>query len=537
MATNVTQRGVTFAFSADKTVGQYCNGDWWVVGPVTITSITPASAVTSGTFNGGVATYSNRVTNGTQVNPGNRLDTSAGTTADNDFGADGDQGFDGLPSAVISGTTLSNPAPYRASLNVDPGKTGTSLTVSEGSVVKTISDATPATTGRASISDMVVLTVVTSAPAAGSFRPAPALASKASPFTEAMLDYGVLPNFAVPGSAPSLATVADYVARPYQVGLTNNTASRNISPSNNHPEYGRDRAVLLGDVALRLCCTATSAAKRDAMVGMVQLGLDVCGRVSEGGIFYDLGGGDQGFKFPAILAALALNNAGLKTLAGQAKTFSDDRQCFYVSQDDVDLARYTADGRTRDAYTVGMIGTPEWGEQHMRQPNRDGSNLDAFYRDIVFSSAFPGVLAGRYLTGGKALWNDAATMDYYERGYGLFGGSFGSTNQINAFAHDMRAANGADLASGGLTFAGGAMTFAGTWTPTVGKTMTLTAGSMAMSGTWTARAGALGFSGGQMAHSGTWTLAAAQPLPSAFTGARRYKCTAIRRILKLKVST
>ena len=36
-ATSVSQFGVTWSFSQDRPVGQFANGDWWVVGPVTIT--------------------------------------------------------------------------------------------------------------------------------------------------------------------------------------------------------------------------------------------------------------------------------------------------------------------------------------------------------------------------------------------------------------------------------------------------------------------------------------------------------------------
>ena len=40
-ASSVTRHGVTWTFDNDYTTGQYANGDWWVVGPVVITQITP----------------------------------------------------------------------------------------------------------------------------------------------------------------------------------------------------------------------------------------------------------------------------------------------------------------------------------------------------------------------------------------------------------------------------------------------------------------------------------------------------------------
>ena len=40
-ASSLSQYGITWTFDRDRQVGQYVNGDWWVVGPVTIVNITP----------------------------------------------------------------------------------------------------------------------------------------------------------------------------------------------------------------------------------------------------------------------------------------------------------------------------------------------------------------------------------------------------------------------------------------------------------------------------------------------------------------
>lgn len=41
-ASSVTQHGITWTFSTARPVGQFVNGDYWVVGPVTINSVSPA---------------------------------------------------------------------------------------------------------------------------------------------------------------------------------------------------------------------------------------------------------------------------------------------------------------------------------------------------------------------------------------------------------------------------------------------------------------------------------------------------------------
>jgi len=53
VANQISQYGITWTFDKDYRVGQFANGDHWVVGPVTIVCISPASIVTAGrTING-----------------------------------------------------------------------------------------------------------------------------------------------------------------------------------------------------------------------------------------------------------------------------------------------------------------------------------------------------------------------------------------------------------------------------------------------------------------------------------------------------
>ena len=55
-ATSVTQYGITWHFDGDYQTGQFVNGDYWVIGPVTITSKEPVATT-------------NPVLHGSQINP------------------------------------------------------------------------------------------------------------------------------------------------------------------------------------------------------------------------------------------------------------------------------------------------------------------------------------------------------------------------------------------------------------------------------------------------------------------------------------
>lgn len=65
-ATQVSQFGITWTFDKDYQVGQFANGDYWVVGPVTITRISPGwdgtknGSMVNPTSNDGQA-YDNRL--------------------------------------------------------------------------------------------------------------------------------------------------------------------------------------------------------------------------------------------------------------------------------------------------------------------------------------------------------------------------------------------------------------------------------------------------------------------------------------------
>ena len=63
----LSQFGITWTFDRDYITGQFANGDFWIVGPVTIIGIDPPSVVVDG-----------RVINGSMVNPSPKLERKQG---------------------------------------------------------------------------------------------------------------------------------------------------------------------------------------------------------------------------------------------------------------------------------------------------------------------------------------------------------------------------------------------------------------------------------------------------------------------------
>lgn len=435
VASSVTQYGVTFTFSATKVVGQYANGDWWVLGPVSITSITPAGAVqTSGTDGDGDPITSREI-NGTMVNPGNRSFATGGLTANNTGNTV--QAWDSLDAGVGVAT------PYNDAFNVDPGNTGSALAVTTGSVVKFVSKLTSLpTNNRPGGLDMAVLTVVDAIPATDAVRPGVSRTSKAAPCRAADFDLSIFQSLAPTANAPDYATALGWIQRFHETTQPHSINNIVAKAINNHPEYGRDIGNNIHRAMLCLHLSSfTDAQKRTLLCSLAAIADDLVSRAEEGGITPDNGGGNSWKKAVIVLCAASLGEntpASWTTWlsAPNNKVWCEGGQMFTVSGFDVALPRYTADGRPRSAFTYQMLGSAEWGEQANSLPNRNASNWDAAYRSENGSSLLGGTLAIELATGAKALWDDDLFWLYMDTAWHRRAG-FLAGNTVLAFVEEM----------------------------------------------------------------------------------------------------
>ena len=165
----VEQYGFRWNFDSYKTVGQFVNGDWWVVGPVNITSITPD-------WDG--SSY------GWEVNPGH----TPGTW---------------VPQGFQSGCTYKNTPIYPSKVPTLPylAQPGTSI-------VKTSPrpEGIGGSSQEACIQAAAVLTVLGSAPTADAFRPAYVGTDKTL-YYYSNVKTNLLPNLAPVDSTPGISWV------------------------------------------------------------------------------------------------------------------------------------------------------------------------------------------------------------------------------------------------------------------------------------------------------------------------------------------
>jgi hypothetical protein len=439
-ATSVSQNGITWNFSGDRPTGQYCNGDWWVVGPVTITSITPASGVRVESLTDGT-TY-NRVVNGTMVNPSIMQNPDPCIP----------NGFDN----AVSNTGKSNGyAPYNDGKNVAPSRTGQALVCPAGtSVISSISTVgLPKSSSYTQVDRISILTVVSTAPPSGSFRPPPTGTDKTHRWNKSQLNYSIFKKLAPVASTPALSTVESRFANSWTTFHTGN-AIQSMTPGGQMPNYGRDQAYILSDALLSLHLNYTDAQKEKLYIALVQYGIDIYGFLRDGGLYRGAGGLNAGHKAPLVLAAVTLNDTAMKEWARGGKRvilptrgisvhpFFEDSQIWYVTQSDVGRTLYTADGRPREQYTQQHVGLPEWGSEHGIDRQFDGSNWTTFYRDICGSAHVGNALGIKMLTGGEATWDNPVFFDYCARywareGANGYNGQSFSANKIQLFHFNM----------------------------------------------------------------------------------------------------
>jgi hypothetical protein len=328
----LAQYGITWYFDGEHEVGQYANGDWWVLGPVTITRITPESVEVNG-----------RWINGTQVNPsqGHGLDS---------------QGYD---SSVSMG--------YSSSLNRAPSVSGP-LPLTTGSVVSGLSGA-PASANSSSngpaLDELSILTVVSEVPPIGAFRPHPYGTDKTSYWTESKLDYSILQSLSPPSgvTVPNIDSAVNSQKRFWneQAGWSwkqGGVKSRSAQGTG----YGRDNARALGDRGLMLHLNYSNAEKRDLFVALVQYGIDIHGRILTGGTWSANGGINHGRKLPLLLAGIALGAEDILYWANRENTGGVGQGYGYnLFQEDGTTAYLTQADITNNGYPQNQLGLPEWG--------------------------------------------------------------------------------------------------------------------------------------------------------------------------------
>lgn len=262
LAISLSQHGVDFIFDKPYPYGQFANGDFFVIGPATVTRITPD-------FENG--------RHGFEVNPNHASQ----------------QGFDQRIGGYDATRVPQLP------LVVAPGS----------SVVKAISLSACSQT---CLDTAAVLTVL-AAPPPGTgpyFRPGYA-GSEKTLIPVSALQPSLLPSLPVPPNAPSLSTIENRFKRVW-LDHKSGWTGRAMHPLQNMPDYGAAIATYTNEAALRLMLDDSESEKLPALINFVQYGIDLHSMLSIGSSFGPDGGHSLGRLLVLSVSATVLDNDAIK---------------------------------------------------------------------------------------------------------------------------------------------------------------------------------------------------------------------------------
>ena len=377
--TSVTQYGITWEFSEPTPVGQFINGDYYVVGQVIISNITPLPAngrngsvldlnVAGNTYTTGSVGYDDRVIYG-------RYDPSQ---------------FETPPITLQPGNSLISTISFdelgQVENILDPG------TYNENIPTRTAA----------------VLTCLDEAVDSDAFRPAYADKSNNIYFAR-NLNRELLPNLSQVAGTPSLSEYERYFQRPWL-----DTAYDEFSaPPENMPTYGREYARCVSMASLLLCLNFSLEEKETLLIRFVQLGIDLWGLLNEGFLGWPaVGGHGNGRKFPILFAGLMLGEEDMQSpyLHHPDIFFSEDMQTMYDN--------CWTGANVVFAGHSGKDGHPNYNDrgayEHLH-PTQWPSSTGESYRRCCTNISWVGEATTLRLLNMEAIWDHPSFFDYVER--------------------------------------------------------------------------------------------------------------------------
>jgi hypothetical protein len=400
---SVSQYGITWTFEQPARVGQFINGDWYIVGPVTVKTIDPRPLYGAEIAESELdhmdkeRPENQRVRNGFMLNPPARMKVAYDSGVRNWFDP---ALIQKLPVAMKPGdalvSTISMPKGLvlRAQLR--------------NKIERGVDDSSPIRTA-------AVLTCVAGPQPADAFRPA-FCDREQRIYLARNLRRELLPTAARPRSMANVELYVRFTQRPW-VGTCFFSFEE---PVENMPQYGLEYGRVAGISALLLCTDLKPEEKELLLDNYVQVGIDLGGIVrAEHPGWTGWGGHGSGRKMPIVFAGLLLGDDQLANInrSFPKVSFGEDEQTAYG--DSWTGAKVVFAGHSGiDAATgAGRSRGNGWGPYEHTPPSqwKDGQNTSESYRRCCTSIGWVAqALALRLLHAEKA-WNHDAFLDYADR--------------------------------------------------------------------------------------------------------------------------
>lgn len=376
----VSQHGVTWYFDKDYQIGTFANGDYWVVGPVLIDSITP---------------HYDGQRNGWEVNPV----------------VIGGQGF--TSDLAEFDSSLIPKLPY--------------LAHPVTSIVKTIrSDVVRGNNCRFCLKVAAVLTVVSEPPPPNSFRP-PYVGTEKPFYSADTLKLSLLPRHDPPTTVIPLDAYPEI--KKLQLDHKIGNLGREIHPQDAFSDsYGAWIGMRNADIALRLMLNDPDKDKLSTLVAYIQYGIDLAYMIPLGQTWGAGGGHRPGQKLPITFAAVMLGDNKIKKILFENDTIFHEKQVLITSKKTgrvlygenvtfIDQAKREMD-YWKNMHTYATTGSTS-GNRSISDPYGyidGGPAPGTYYQVCCTAQPWKGsVMAVKLMPALYDVWNDTSIIHYIDR--------------------------------------------------------------------------------------------------------------------------
>jgi hypothetical protein len=381
----IKKDGITWTFSEPVQAGQFVNGDYYVVGPVTVVSIAPAPSASAPFRNGSVLNLPSRhdrsgFDDRTQEG---RFDASMRVYPPIEL-----RPGDALVSSISVSQVKSTPRVMRS---FDKS----------ASPVRTVS----------------ILTVLKAPVAPDAFRPSYCDRNQII-YSAQNLRRELLLSLRAPPSAPFLGEFEEYFRRPW-IDVNQYLFD---APAEYMPDYGREIGFAVSYASLLLMLDFPPRKKEALTNYLVQYGIDLFGCLEAGYRGWPAHGGHgSGRKLPIILAGILLDNERMKQVSRHyPDKFGEDMQTMYVTETPP-AGKYTQAWQGATAVYAGHVGIKGhpirrgWGPYEHLQPRDWPDTIGEDYRRCCTSQSWVGQALVMRLVRAEEVWDHPAFFDYVDR--------------------------------------------------------------------------------------------------------------------------
>lgn len=381
---SVSVDGVTWRFLQKAPVGRFINGDYYVVGNVTVKSVRPLPTAER---NGSVLNLP--VTN---------------------------QEASGFDSRVVSGRFRAN-LRARFPLAMKPGDALISSISLDtiGSIEPWLREGNNEKP-ESPVKTVSVLTCLAAPVATDAFRPS-YCDRKQKIYHADSLRRGLLPSLPKVDAIPDIKTWASHFRRPWLdvcfFGFDAATEYQAV--------YGREVARSVGMGTLMLMCDFSRAEKESLLIYTVQYGIDLWGIARAGYPGWQaFGGHGSGRKWPIVFAGIMLGDKAMQSPEKSLPNvqFGEDMQTMYETC--WTGAKVVYAGHQGVWKGKPVSSDPNWGPYERLQPSQwpcgEGNDcLGENYRRCCTSIAWVGEALAARIMHAKKLWDHDAFFDYINR--------------------------------------------------------------------------------------------------------------------------